>query len=63
MPLDPRVLRRAADHLGRVDPVMARIVREAGPCRLELDRGPGHYAALVESILYQQITGKAAAAI
>ena len=63
MPLHAHVLRRAAEHLSRADPVMARIVRGAGPCRLELDRGPGHYAALVESILYQQITGKAAAAI
>ena len=61
--MDPAVLRRAAAHLRRVDPVMARIIRRVGPCRLERDRGAGHYAALVESILYQQITGKAAAAI
>ncbi len=42
---------------------MARIVEAAGPCRLEPDRGPGHFAVLVEAILSQQITGKAAAAI
>jgi 3-methyladenine DNA glycosylase/8-oxoguanine DNA glycosylase len=63
MRLDPGVLRRAAEHLERADPVMARIVAAAGPCGLELDRGPGHYAVLVEAILSQQITGKAAAAI
>jgi 3-methyladenine DNA glycosylase/8-oxoguanine DNA glycosylase len=56
-------LRRATAHLRRADPVMDRIIGEVGPCRLEVDRRTPAFAALVESILYQQITGKAAATI
>ena len=56
-------LRRAAAHLRRSDPVLGRIVRRVGPCRLTVDRRTAPFAALVESILYQQLTGKAAATI
>jgi 3-methyladenine DNA glycosylase/8-oxoguanine DNA glycosylase len=56
-------LRRATAHLRRADPVMGRIIGEVGPCRLEVDRRTPAFAALVEAILYQQITGKAAATI
>jgi 3-methyladenine DNA glycosylase/8-oxoguanine DNA glycosylase len=60
---DPRSLRRAVHHLRRVDPVLARVVRDVGPCRLEVDRRGGAFASLAEAILYQQITGKAALSI
>jgi 3-methyladenine DNA glycosylase/8-oxoguanine DNA glycosylase len=60
---DPALLRRAAAHLRRADPVLARLVRAVGPCRLEIDRGGGPFASLAEAILYQQITGKAAVTI
>jgi 3-methyladenine DNA glycosylase/8-oxoguanine DNA glycosylase len=63
MPLDPAVLRRAAAHLRRADPVLAGIIRSVGPCRLRVDRSGGPFGALVESIIYQQITGRAAARI
>lgn len=63
MPHDPLVLRRATAHLKRADPVLARIIAAAGPCRLQVDRGGGPFASLAEAILYQQITGKAAASI
>jgi DNA-3-methyladenine glycosylase II len=56
-------LRRATTHLCRADPILERIIREVGPCRLEVDRRSSTFAALVESILYQQITGRAAATI
>jgi 3-methyladenine DNA glycosylase/8-oxoguanine DNA glycosylase len=59
---DPNTLRRAAAHLRR-DRVLAPIIRGVGPCRLRVDRRTAPFAALVESILYQQITGKAAATI
>ena len=51
----------ALDLAGR-DPVMATLVEAAGPMRLRkpLDT---HFAALVRSILYQQLAGAAAAAI
>jgi 3-methyladenine DNA glycosylase/8-oxoguanine DNA glycosylase len=63
MALDPRTLRKATAHVRRSDPVLAAIVREVGPCRLRVDETGGAFAALVESIVYQQITGKAAASI
>ena len=60
---DPRVLRRATEHLRKADPVLAGIIEKVGPCGLKIDRGGGHFASLAEAILYQQITGKAAATI
>jgi DNA-3-methyladenine glycosylase II len=59
----PAVLRRATTHLRRADPVLAAILSRVGPCRLEVDTRGGPFAALVEAILYQQITGRAAATI
>ena len=63
MPLEPRALARAVAHLRRADPVLARVIHAVGPCRYAPDPRGGAFAALVESILYQQITGKAAASI
>ena len=60
--LDVPMLRRAEAHLRSVDPVLARIVDVVGPAPLKIDRTPA-FAALLESIVYQQITGKAAASI
>jgi 3-methyladenine DNA glycosylase/8-oxoguanine DNA glycosylase len=56
-------LSQATRHLRRSDPVLRRIIGEVGPCRLEVDRKTPPFAALAEAILYQQITGKAAATI
>jgi len=52
----------AADVLAGRDPVMHRLVAEVGPPRV---RPPAetHFAALVRSVLYQQLAGPAAAAI
>ncbi len=55
--------RRATAHLRRADPVLSRIIARLGPCRLEGDPDGNRFAALAESIFYQQITGKAAASI
>jgi 3-methyladenine DNA glycosylase/8-oxoguanine DNA glycosylase len=63
MALDPETLRKATAQLRRRDPVLAAIIRDVGPCRLQTDDRSGAFAALVESIVYQQITGKAAASI
>ncbi len=60
--LDVAMLRKAEAHLRRADPVLARIVEVVGPAPLKIDRSPA-FAALLESIVYQQISGKAAAAI
>lgn len=52
----------AAARLAQHDPVMARLVAEAGPPAV---RPPAEtpFAALVRSVLYQQLAGAAAAAI
>ncbi len=42
---------------------MARLVAATGPPRLTGRRQPDHFAALCESVMYQQLAGKAAAAI
>ncbi|HOY68333.1 MAG TPA: methylated-DNA--[protein]-cysteine S-methyltransferase [Candidatus Ozemobacteraceae bacterium] len=49
--------------LADADPVMKRLIDRVGPCRLEIDRLSGLFEALLESIVYQQLTGKAAATI
>jgi len=63
MPIDPATLRKATEHVRRSDRVLAAIIRDVGPCGLQTDDRSGAFAALVESIVYQQITGKAAASI
>ena len=52
----------AAAILAERDPVMRRLVAEAGPARV---RPPtdSHFGALVRAIVYQQLAGRAAAAI
>jgi DNA-3-methyladenine glycosylase II len=46
------------------DPAMAAVVEAVGPCTLSRRRHPGGaFAALARSILYQQLAGRAAAAI
>jgi 3-methyladenine DNA glycosylase/8-oxoguanine DNA glycosylase len=50
-------------HLKRVDPVLAEIIERVGPCRLEPRRDGTHFDALVRSIIYQQLSGKAAGTI
>ena len=59
----PRTSFRAAEaEVLRRDPVMADLARRAGPFRLPKPE-TGHFEALAESILYQQLAGAAAAAI
>jgi len=68
MPDQPVSARRASSYpaaaaiLAEQDPVLRRLVAEAGPPRV---RPPAetHFAALVRSVLYQQLAGAAAAAI
>jgi 3-methyladenine DNA glycosylase/8-oxoguanine DNA glycosylase len=55
--------RAAVRHLKRVDPVLARVIEAVGPCRLESRREGTHFQALVRSIVFQQLSGKAAATI
>jgi DNA-3-methyladenine glycosylase II len=52
----------AARILASRDPVIARLVADAGPPRLRRPQ-ESHFAALVRAIVYQQLAGAAAAAI
>jgi 3-methyladenine DNA glycosylase/8-oxoguanine DNA glycosylase len=55
--------RAALAHLRKVDPTLGRIIARVGPFRLERRRTGTHYDALVRSIVFQQLSGKAAGTI
>ncbi len=60
--LEPANLRRAVRALKAADPKLARVIEAVGPCRLApTEHSPFH--ALFRSIVYQQLSGKAAATI
>ncbi len=46
--------------LSRGDPVMAQLIRRAGPYLLKPDRSRSPYESLVRAVAHQQLTGKAA---
>jgi DNA-3-methyladenine glycosylase II len=52
----------AAAVLAERDPVLRRLVAEAGPARVR-PSAESHFEALVRAIVYQQLAGRAAAAI
>jgi DNA-3-methyladenine glycosylase II len=54
-------MRKAINHLKKADPVMAAIISKAGPYRMQY-REPV-FQTLVRSIVYQQLSGKAALTI
>ncbi|MFZ0321130.1 MAG: DNA-3-methyladenine glycosylase 2 family protein [Candidatus Sulfotelmatobacter sp.] len=54
-------MRRAVSHLKKSDPVMRAIIERIGPCRMEF--GPPEFHRLAESIVYQQLNGRAAVTI
>jgi methylated-DNA-[protein]-cysteine S-methyltransferase len=57
---DPAAARR---HLAAADPVLGDLMRRAGPFRLDITRLGEPYHALFRSIVYQQLSGKAAETI
>jgi DNA-3-methyladenine glycosylase II len=50
-------------HLKKNDRVLGRIIDKIGPFELKLKRHKNLYRPLMESVVYQQLAGKAAAAI
>ena len=60
MPASPRP---AIAYLKRADPVLAELIARVGPFRMQQRRTGTHYDALVRSIVYQQLSGKAAGTI
>ena len=53
----------AIEHLRATDALLARVIDAIGPFRLQLIAAPSIFAALSQAIVYQQLTGKAAATI
>lgn len=63
--LDPLAAtrRRALAHLRKADPRIAQVIAQVGACRF-VPRAEGtHFDALIRAIVYQQLSGKAAATI
>ena len=54
-------MRKAINHLKKSDPILASIIKQVGPCRMEF--GEPTFHSLAEAILYQQLNGKAAVTI
>ncbi len=54
---DKKVWDSAVRHLSKRDRVLARIIRKAG--KVEIPKRWGYYEAIVQSIVYQQISGSA----
>ncbi len=53
----------AVQHLKQADPVLGRLIDSVGPFTLQLKETLSVYGALAEAIVYQQLSGKAAATI
>jgi len=53
----------AVEHLKQADPKMAAIIERIGACKLEIRHTHSIFYTLLRSIVYQQLAGKAAAAI
>src|SRR5690349_11093787 len=54
---------RAIAHLTDVDPILGKWIAKAGPCSLTREKDGTHFSSLARSIVYQQLSGKAAATI
>jgi len=54
---------RAVEELSAADPKLGRLIQRAGPFRLRIASTQSPFEALVESIVYQQLHGRAAATI
>jgi DNA-3-methyladenine glycosylase II len=59
----PALYRKAMAHLRAVDPVMAHVIERVGPITLTARSEGTHFDVLIRSIVYQQLSGKAAATI
>ncbi len=57
---DPAV---AVEHLRSADPVLAKLIDDVGPFRMQLRKARNIFVALAEAIVYQQLNGRAAASI
>ncbi|MBX9571151.1 MAG: DNA-3-methyladenine glycosylase [Candidatus Obscuribacterales bacterium] len=60
LPFDPKL---ACRHISTQDKKLAKVIEAVGDCWLEVHHMNSCYESLLESIVYQQLTGKAAATI
>jgi 3-methyladenine DNA glycosylase/8-oxoguanine DNA glycosylase len=61
--IEPFDAAAAVRHLRKTDPVLATVIRTAGTCGLEPRLRSSPFEEVLESIVYQQLSGKAAATI
>jgi DNA-3-methyladenine glycosylase II len=54
---------KAHEHLARIDKRLARVITKTGAFQFQLDQCDSVYESLLEAIVYQSISGKAAATI
>lgn len=54
---------KAIAHLSAADPILGNWIAKSGPCSLRVERSGTHFAAVARSIVYQQLSGKAAGTI
>jgi 3-methyladenine DNA glycosylase/8-oxoguanine DNA glycosylase len=62
-PVSPKYKSKAVVHLRKADPVMARLIDTIGTCKLTLRDQGSHFDAIARSIVFQQLSGKAASTI
>ncbi len=55
--------KEAINHLSKVDKKLGKLIKRIGPCTLRPNNGQSPYQSLVEAVVYQQLSGKAADAI
>lgn len=55
--------RKALAHLRQADPVLRKVIEQVGPCRLRPLTDGSHFEFIARSIIYQQLSTKAAATI
>lgn len=60
LPFDVELATKA---IARSDRSMAKLIKNVGPCKLKVQTMQSCFETLMESIVYQQLTGKAAATI
>jgi DNA-3-methyladenine glycosylase II len=54
---------KAEAHLRKVDPLLAKMIDQVGPCEDTPATHLSHFEALARAVVYQQLSGKAAATI
>ena len=55
--------RKALTHLREADPILRKVIEQVGPCRLKPMTEGSHFEFIARSIIYQQLSTKAAATI